>query len=204
MGTLKGVVFDFGNVLCELDRLAFARAAAAHSPMDAASIDLALWGGDLERDFETGKCDSHEYFSRARARLSLDPGYSYEEFASDFARIIVRYPEGEEGLRFAAGQGLRTFVLSNTSFLHARCIFDNETLASIPELHILSYKIGVMKPDPGIWRAFLRYSGMDAVDCLYIDDIPRYCDTARSLGFRSMHFDKSRENLRTELANVLR
>lgn len=203
MGTVKGVVFDFGNVLCGLDRMAFAREAAKRSPLGAEEIDAALWGGELEHDFETGKYDSRAYFSILRERFSFDAGYQYEAFAADFARIILPYPDGEEGLRYAAGLGLRTFVLSNTSFLHARCIFDNETLASIPEFHILSYKVGAMKPDPAIWRAFLRQSGMDPGECLYVDDVPKYCEAARSLGFRALHFDKSRENLRNALADVL-
>lgn len=197
------IVFDFGNVLCGLDRMAFARAASGHCALAPETIDAALWGGELEHSFETGRMDSRAYFARVRAMLDLDPDYSYDEFTADFSRIIKPYPEGEEGLRFAAEKGKRTFILSNTSFLHARMIFGNETLASIPELHILSYKVGVMKPHPGIWQALLRYSGLPAERCLYIDDVPAYCEAARSLGFDAAHFDKNSTNLRTLIENVV-
>lgn len=197
------VVFDFGNVLCGLDRMRFARAAARHCALAPETIDAALWGGELEHAFETGKMDSRAYFERVRAMLDLDTGYTYDEFVADFSEIIRPYPEGEEGLKLAALKGKRTFILSNTSFLHARMIFGNETLASIPELHILSYKVGVMKPDPGIWRALLRYSGLRADRCLYIDDVPAYCEAARALGFGAVHFDKSATNLRTLIENVV-
>ena len=40
----KAVVFDFGNVLCGLDRMAFARAAARKSRLSPEEIDGLLWG----------------------------------------------------------------------------------------------------------------------------------------------------------------
>ena len=58
-------------------------------------------------------------------------------------------------------------------------IFGNEVLASIPELHILSYKVGFMKPDRRIWMKLLEYSGLAASDCLYVDDVRAYCDVGR-------------------------
>ncbi|MEN6363943.1 MAG: HAD-IA family hydrolase, partial [Rectinema sp.] len=122
----------------------------------------------------------------------------------DFAKIIEPHPEGEEALRLAKRLGKRCFVLSNTSFIHAKCIFGNETLASLPELHILSYKIGVMKPDPEIWRALLRYSGLPAEECLYVDDVSEYCDTARKLGFGALCYDKNTQNLPKILADMLK
>ena len=35
----KAVIFDFGNVLCGLDRMAFARAAAPYSGLPAEEFD---------------------------------------------------------------------------------------------------------------------------------------------------------------------
>ncbi|MFZ2635879.1 MAG: HAD-IA family hydrolase [Rectinemataceae bacterium] len=200
----SSVVFDFGNVLCGVNRMAFSRAAAAHSRLGPGELDALLWGGRLERALETGEIDSHDYFEKVRSLAKLDPDYSYEAFASDFAKIIEPHPEGEEALRLAKRLGKRCFVLSNTSFIHAKCIFGNETLASLPELHILSYKIGVMKPDPEIWRALLRYSGLSAEECLYVDDVSEYCDTARKLGFGALCYDKNTQNLPKILADMLK
>ena len=200
----KAVVFDFGNVLCGLDRMAFARAAAAHSALSAEEIDRALWGGSLERDFETGICDSHGYFERVGRLAGFAPDYVYERFVEDYKKIILPNPDGEAGLVAAKELGARTFVLSNTSWLHACMIFDNELLASIPELHILSYKVGFMKPDRRIWMRLLDYSGLAASDCLYIDDVRTYCDTAASLGFGTFCYDKSSDNLSHIVRNMLK
>jgi putative hydrolase of the HAD superfamily len=187
----KAVVFDFGNVLCGLDRMAFARAAAGHSKLSPEEIDSLLWGGRLEMEHETGLLDSSGYYREVCRLAGLDAGYDYASFVSDYRKIILPNADGEAGLVAAARVGMRTFVLSNTSWLHACMIFGNEILASIPEIHILSYKVGFMKPDARIWAKVLEYSRLAPGDCLYIDDVPGYCEKAESLGFGAFCYDKN-------------
>ena len=199
----KAIVFDFGNVLCGLDRMAFARAAAPHSNLSAEELDSALWGGTFEYEFETGKYDSHGYYERVRTLAGFNLDYDYAHFVEDYKKIILPNPDGEAGLLRAKELGARTFILSNTSFLHALKIFQNEILASVPELHILSYKVGVMKPDPGIWLKLLEYSGLEAGDCFYVDDVEAYCQAARNLGFGAFRYDKNAHILSHIVEDVL-
>lgn len=200
----KAVIFDFGNVLCGVERGNFVRKAARHArAMDAEALLNALWGTELEYEFETGKFDSHEYFRRVQALADLDPAYSYEQFVEDYKSIIVPNPDGERGLGTAAGLGVRMFVLSNTSFLHASVIFDNEVLGTYPELYMLSYKLGVMKPDLRIWKRLLEYTRLEPADCLYVDDIEEYCEAARSLGMSAFCYDFRVHDLSQELKNML-
>ena len=199
----KAVVFDFGNVLCGLDRMAFARAAAPHSRLSPEELDRALWGGALEREHETGAIDSRGYFRKIADLAGLSPGYDYETFLGDYKRIVIPNPDGEAGLARAKALGARCFVLSNTSWIHACTIYDNEILASIPELHVLSYKVGFMKPDPAIWLKLLEYAGLAAGDCLYIDDVPAYCERAKSLGFGTYNYLISRDNLAQAVETML-
>jgi FMN phosphatase YigB (HAD superfamily) len=200
----KAVIFDFGNVLCGLDRMAFAREAATHSRLSPEEIDGRLWGGSLEVEHESGILDSHDYYLAVARAAGLDRDYGYEAFVSDYRRIILPNPDGEKGLIAAAAAGMRCFVLSNTSWIHACMIFDNEILASLPEIHVLSYKVGFMKPDPRIWDKVLEYSGLAAGDCLYIDDVPEYCEAAASLGFGAFCYDKKIHNLSHIVGNMLK
>lgn len=200
----KAVVFDFGNVLCALDRMAFARAAAPRSRLSAQELDAALWGGSLEHDHETGRFDSHGFYRRVAELVGFDSSYSYQEFVADYRRIILPNPDGEAGLIAARDLGARCFVLSNTAFLHASMIFENEVLATIPEFHILSYKVGFMKPDPRIWLKLLDYARLEAQDCLYIDDVQAYCDAAQKLGFGAFCYDRTTHSLSQILRDVLK
>jgi putative hydrolase of the HAD superfamily len=200
----KAVVFDFGNVLSGLDRMAFARAAAPYSRMSPEELDQALWGGSLEHDHETGLLDSRGYFKAVGEIAGFSKDYGYGSFVEDYKKIILPNPDGEAGLIEAKKKGARCFVLSNTSWLHACTIFDNEILASIPEIHVLSYKVGYMKPGPRIWMKVLEYSGLDAKECLYIDDVPEYCAKAESLGFGVFNYDKNKHNLSQVVGNMLK
>ncbi len=200
----QAVVFDFGNVLCGLDRMAFARAAAPRSRLSAQKLDAALWGGSLEQEHETGRFDSRGFYRRVAELAGFDPSYSYEEFVTDYRRIILPNPDGEAGLIAARELGARCFVLSNTAFLHATMIFENEVLASIPEFHVLSYKVGFMKPDPRIWLKLLKYAQLNAADCLYIDDVQAYCDTAKELGFGTFCYDRTKHFLPQTLQAMIK
>ena len=200
----KAVVFDFGNVLCAVERENFIQKATIHAKaQNAQDLLRTLWGTPIEIEFETGKIDSREYFRRVQSLVELEPSYSYEEFVRDYQSIIVPNPDGERSLETAARMGARTFVLSNTSFLHASVIFDNEVLGTYPELYILSYKIGAMKPDPRIWMKLLEYIRLDPKDCLYIDDIGDYCKAAQDLGMDAFCYDFRIHNLSLELQNML-
>ena len=203
MSRYQAVVFDYGNVLAMVDRPAMCAAMARHSPLSAGEVQSLVWGGDLEREAETGAYDSREQFRRVKERIRGEDSWSYEQFREEFAAGFVFNDEGLEALRLAAGRGRRTFILSNTSFLHARLLFQNETLATVPEGYVLSFKVGVMKPDPAIWRHLLRTAGLQAGECLYIDDVPEYCAAAQRLGFTALNYLRGNTDLLQKLENLL-
>ena len=200
---IRAVVFDYGNVLVMVDRLAQCRALARHSPLGAEAIRDRIWGGELERDAETGRIDSRELFRRVRQRIEAEETWSYEEFREEFGEGFTPNPEGFEALRLAVDRGKRTFILSNTSFLHARRLFMTEELATLPEGYVLSFKVGAMKPDPAIWRRLLASTGLAARDCLFIDDVPEYCRAAEALGFTAINYRKGGTDLLQRLQDLL-
>ena len=200
---IRAVVFDYGNVLVMVDRPAQCRELARHSPLDAGEIMRRIWGNDLEADAEMGRYDSHEQYLRIRDRIRADEGWSYEEFLTDFAAGFDLNPEGVAALRLAAGAGKRTFILSNTSYPHVRKLFLHEELATIPEGYVFSFKVGAMKPDPAIWRHLLATTGLEAWQCVYLDDVPAYCGAAEALGFTAIHYEKGRTDLLRRLRDLL-
>lgn len=203
MQNIQAVVFDYGNVLMMVDRPASCRALARHSPLCAEEIEKQIWGNELEREAESGKYDSHEQFRRIKERIRGEASWSYEEFREEFAEGFALNPEGLEALRLTVRRGRRAFVLSNTSYLHARLLFMNEELTTLPEGHVLSFKVGAMKPDPAIWRHLLETRNLRASACLYIDDVAAYCAAAEGLGFTAIHYLRGRVDLLQRLNDLL-
>jgi putative hydrolase of the HAD superfamily len=85
-------------------------------------------------------------------------------------------------LRELRRRGLRTAVVSNCD--HAtRPVVDHLGLADEADAVILSFEVGVAKPDRGIYLAALEaLGGVEPAEAVFVDDQARYCDGARDLG----------------------
>ncbi|RKX80590.1 MAG: hypothetical protein DRP57_12840 [Spirochaetes bacterium] len=199
---ISTVVFDFGNVLLKVDRLKICSHLSKHSALPAEKICRIIYGTEIEYYSETGKYDSREHFRVIKDAIKGDEGWCYEEFFHEFKDGFEDNPDGEEALKYA-GEKARVFVLSNTTYLHSLCLFEHETLATIPELFIFSYKVGVMKPDRRIWDIMCARGSVKPEECLYIDDIEEYCSTAERIGFNVINYDINKMNLKSELKRWL-
>ena len=203
MSAVDAVVFDFGNVLAMVNRPVLCAALARNGTLNAAQVDRAIWGTDIERRSETGAWDAREHWRRLSEALGARD-WTFEQFQRDFIRGFTLNEEGIRAMRLARSRGKRVFVLSNTSYSHARWLFDQEELVSLPEGHIFSFKVGVMKPDSAIWRHLLETRCLRAERCVYVDDVPAFCEAASRLGFRTINYVRGKTDLETELGLLLR
>jgi len=60
----------------------------------------------------------------------------------------------------------------------------------------------LIKPDPAIYKLLLQRYGLNAADCLFIDDVPANIEAAKSVGMMG-HVFTSPANLRKTLENDL-
>ena len=65
----------------------------------------------------------------------------------------------------------------------------------------LSGAVGLIKPDRAIFNLLLRKTGYFASECLLIDDSQINVETAREMGFKTIHFITS-EQLQTDLQKM--
>jgi putative hydrolase of the HAD superfamily len=66
-----------------------------------------------------------------------------------------------------------------------RLLIDRFQLETEFDSVMLSFEIGVRKPDAEIYEAALRSVGARAEDALFVDDQVDYCDGARALGMET-------------------
>jgi putative hydrolase of the HAD superfamily len=92
------------------------------------------------------------------------------------------FPESMQVVTDLRARGLKTALISNCS--HAtRPVVDRLGLPEAFDAVMLSFELGVRKPDPEIYRRTLvALGGVDAEDAVFVDDQPGYCDGARALG----------------------
>jgi len=85
-------------------------------------------------------------------------------------------------------QNYRLFLLSNTNPVHKKYGYENFKFLRHFEKLFLSHEIGHVKPEPEIYRAVEKYSGLKPEEHLFIDDIMDYAEGARNCGWKSIRF----------------
>lgn len=82
-------------------------------------------------------------------------------------------------------RGVATAIVSNCD--HAtRPVVDALALDEAVDAVLLSFEVGVLKPDERIFRAALERIGADPERVTFVDDQPHYLDGAAALGMRSL------------------
>lgn len=96
-------------------------------------------------------------------------------------------------LRELRARGTRTALISNCSH-STRPIVDRLDLADEFDEILLSFEVGMHKPDPGIFREALRRLGdVSPERAVFVDDQPAYCDGAAALGIETFLIDRTGE-----------
>jgi putative hydrolase of the HAD superfamily len=120
------------------------------------------------------------------AGVDADPDLVHEVDAERTKTLLesgVRlWEDSIPALRELRRRGVRTAVVSNCDHL-TRPIVDRLGLAEEADAVILSFEVGIAKPDPGIYLAALEAVGsVPPAEAVFVDDQAAYCDGARLLG----------------------
>ena len=95
----------------------------------------------------------------------------------------------------------RLAIGSNTDHSHFARGNEVQTATLDFDDEIVSFELGVCKPDPEFFRRGLAKLGVAPDECLFIDDLEDNVDAARSLGITGIRFE-SAEQLEGELKGL--
>ena len=183
------LIFDFGNVLIEIDP---ARSIEAFQTLGA-QADLHL-DADFFHDFETGAITAAEFRRALRSQLRWASADSSIDRAWN-ALLLEIPPKTLSVLRSLRAQGYRLALLSNTNPIHIDDVrrrlgpFGYGEFARCFERIFYSYEMGLRKPDPAIYTAVDRELGITSpAQALFIDDNAANIASAAAYGWRTLHF----------------
>lgn len=137
----------------------------------------------LAVELDSGKFAFQEYHKRLSSSLGAD--ISYEDFVTlVLDTSLTRIESVWEAVREVRDSGRFVVVaLSNMSAdvwkaletkFHIRSLFDSE---------VLSFELGVAKPDARIFETALARAGSRPEESVFVDDTPANVDAASALGF---------------------
>ena len=97
-------------------------------------------------------------------------------------------------------KGIKLAALSNVIRSHSQ-VNDEKGIYRLFDVRILSYKVGLKKPDPRIYQLTLKKLGTKPEETIFIDNKLQNVEVARNLGFDGIYY-KSPEQLRKSLKRL--
>jgi len=189
---IEAVIWDFGGVLTTSPFEAFARFERERGfPVDI--IRRTNAANHLENawaKFERAEIDA-DTFDRLFAEESLALGGA-EVRGSEVLPLLVGdlRPEMVAALK-RIGQHFKTGCITNNLPANAigsqsgRSLYVAEVMVLFDHV-IESAKIGLRKPDPRIYRMMVEALGVDAKNCVYLDDLGVNLKPARDMGMTTI------------------
>ena len=132
----------------------------------------------------TGLCATDDALGRAFERLAL---HEIEGVAPMLRQLAAEYP---------------LYALSNNNELLWRGVQRVCTTLDVFERVFLSQEIGLLKPDPAVFRYVLEQIGCQPREVVLIDDNPQCVAAAAALGLETVLFCDTAQTAR-ELAQIL-
>lgn len=175
------IVFDYGEVLSrsqsEHDRLDILEMAGAES----ATFWPAYWKHRDELD--QGTLSVADYWLRVGAELGLTfaPAQVQRLWAVDFRSWISVEPGSIDILAELNAGGTRVALLSNAGFDFGDA-FRRAPFARYFEQIFVSAELGMIKPDPEIYRHVARELGIELPAMVFIDNKKVNVEGAESIG----------------------
>ncbi len=195
----RTVISDLGNVILYFDNGIFFKKMTAYCDHSEEEIrELAHRHFDLVLRFDSGNVSPHEFYAGTVERLGAD--ISEEEFFSIYCDVFSLNSPALETLGNLRSK-CTLVLLSNTDLRRFAFIKKRFPQVLIFDHYLLSYELGILKPDPAIYLAALEKAGARADESVFIDDMEENIRGAEAIGIRGILYEPEM-NLDAELKSL--
>lgn len=197
---VKNVVFDIGNVLAGFTWQEFYRSFGfseeIYEKLTSATIKSVFWN-ELDRGVLTDE-------QLLEGFIRNDPSIEKEirEVFQNVEKMISRYDYAIPWIRELKEKGYGVYVISNFSHkAYEECAKALDFLKEV-DGRILSFEEKLIKPMPEIYRLLLERYGLEAEECVFIDDMDRNVEAAVKEGMKGIVFH-TLDQVKKELEEIL-
>lgn len=174
---IRTFLFDLGNVLVHFSEEKMQnQMSQLFSPKDSSQpvVDLKM-----RQLFEMGKVSTTELYQYLAFRH--DTQVPFPQMLTAYNEVFLPNHSIYPLVRKLHEQGYRLVLLSNTSEAHFSHILEKFPVLEWFHEHVLSYEVGSLKPQLGIFEVAVRAAACPAHECFFIDDSLENVTAARSL-----------------------
>lgn len=171
---IKNLVFDFGGVIVSLDRDAAVRAFVQLGLADAEHILDKYHQTGIFLALEEGRL-SEEEFRRQLGELCGRP-LTYDEVQQAWLSFLSGLDHQQLDYLQQLRSHYRLFILSNTNpyigswACSPQFTPEGRSLDTFFDGLFFSYRMGLTKPDPRIFRELVDQAGLNPEETLFVDD----------------------------------
>ena len=182
---IRTVVFDIGNVLASFDWKGYLKQFHFSPEMEETLGKCVfldpLWN-ERDRCSVTEEENTQLYYEKyphLRRELELVFSRSLE--------IVQEYDYSADWIRSIKQRGCQVLLLSNyakESFTYA---FEHFECLKLTDGGVISWQVQMCKPEPEFYQVLIERYGLNPEECVFLDDSAKNIETARSLGFHTIH-----------------
>jgi putative hydrolase of the HAD superfamily len=189
---IKNIIFDWGGVITDLH---FDDTKKGFQDLGLSIIDEWKPHDPMEEvflPFEIGNISTEEF--RNRLRKLTRKTLTDDMIDKAWNAMLGSLPAERWKVLESAKQIYRTFLLSNTNAIHVdyythylHGIYGTYGYTHLFEKTYFSFELHLRKPNHDIFEYVIEDSRIQPVETLFIDDSLENIETARSLGFITVH-----------------
>ncbi len=183
---IKAIIFDCFGVLAEDGWLPFKRKYIGDNR------ELARQVADLGKQSDHGFIDYETHLEQTAELI----GVSLGELSAALGRKVPN-EELFELIKTELKPKYKIGLMSNANYDVVHELFTPDQAALFDEA-VMSYESKLVKPDERMYHLMANKLGVEMDECLYIDDIERYCMAAEEYGMTSILY-KSPAQIRKAL-----
>ncbi len=185
---LRAVVFDYGMVLSGPQEPTAYAALLRITGLPKERFESLYWAD--RPAYDEGKLTGIAYWRKFLREAELPPD---EEKVEELNQWDARMWTTENPAMLAwqlelKQRGLLTGILSNIGDAVTASVELKLDWIHRFDALVWSYRLGIAKPDPAIYRHILSKLGTQADETLFLDDKPVNVEAARAVGMRAIEF----------------
>ena len=183
---IKAALLDLGEVVVALDFPRAYRAAANLTDFTVEEIPKVISASGLASIYEHGRISSETFCEKLSAALGLTVGF--DEFRGIWENVFDPEPLISDSFLEGLARQTTLLLVSNTNELHFNSVRRRYPLLRHFHDSILSYEVGSMKPEEGIYQEAIRIAGCRPGECFFTDDKAVNVEAALQLGMDATVF----------------
>jgi len=195
----KTVFFDLGNVLIFFSHKRMCRQLSDVLSLKMETVYDFLFKSTLADDYELGKISTNDLYNQLTSLTKNN--VPYFDVLHAVSNIFQPNPAIIPLLEKLKAKGTKLVILSNTCEAHYNYASSHFPHLKLFDDKILSYEVGLRKPDPNIFNRAILKAKTTVDDCFYTDDMKENVRAAKRLGIKS-HTFTSTELLEEELKKL--